>query len=72
MQSDDGFFGPEHEAFRAGVRQSIHREVIPYLLRARVRDRWRCRSRPGGPCPQAAVAARHVTLPGPANSLLPR
>ena len=31
MHGDDGFFGPEHEAFRAAVRQFIDREVTPHL-----------------------------------------
>ena len=31
MHGDDGFFEPEHEAFRAAVRQFIDREVTPHL-----------------------------------------
>jgi alkylation response protein AidB-like acyl-CoA dehydrogenase len=31
MHGDDGFFGPEHEAFRAAVCQFIDREVTPHL-----------------------------------------
>jgi long-chain-acyl-CoA dehydrogenase len=34
MQGDSGFLGPEHEAFRATVRQFVHREVAPRL------DEW--------------------------------